>query len=115
MAEVKRTIVTLTELSTYQQFLRDNSVVILKAGAVWCGPCKMIQPLFDSEMRELPIEVSIVYLDVDKAPSISRRLSIRSVPCIISIINGQPDDVVVGANPAAVSKFFAKVRRRLGK
>ncbi len=109
----ERNEVALTALSAYQQFIIDNPIVILKASAVWCGPCKVIKPLFDSEVLKLPIDVSIIHLDINQGPSIARKLSIRAVPCMISIIGGYPVDVVTGANPAAVSKFFAKVQKRL--
>ena len=110
----ERIVVELSSLSAYQQFVRDNPVVILKAGATWCGPCQTIKPYFIAKVNELPTGVSVMLVDISKAPTISRKLSIRSVPCFISIINGQPCDVITGANKGNLDKFFEKLKKRLG-
>lgn len=114
MADNERIQVHLSEPAEFQDFLRDNQTVIVRAHATWCKPCKMVQPLFDACVEELPKCVSIVHLDIDKAPSVSRKLSIRSVPCFISFYQGQPYDVSKGSNPVSVKSFFNKVKNRLG-
>ena len=109
----ERRVVSISSFATFQQFLRENPLVIMKAHSTWCGPCKTIQPHFEAEFNKLPQSATIVYVDIDKAPTISRKYSIRSVPCMISFYNGQPYDVVKGANPEAVTKFFAKIKKHI--
>ena len=110
----ERIVAELSNLAAYQQFIRDNPVVILKASATWCGPCQTIKPYFAEKVNELPTGVSVLLIDISKSPSISRKLSIRSVPCFITIINGQPCDVMTGANKGNLDKFFEKLKKRLG-
>ncbi len=113
MAEERR-LVEISDYSKFIQFLSENPVVIMKAHATWCGPCKTIQPFFEEKVNELPTGVSVVYVDVDKASTISRKYRIRSVPCMISFFKGQPYDVVKGANGGEIFKFFEKVKKRIG-
>ena len=114
MSNEERRIVAISSLAAFQQFIRDNPVVILKAHATWCGPCKRIQPFFEEQYKTLPTGVSIVYVDIDQGPSIARKYAIRSVPCMISIYNGQPYDVVKGAKTQEIANFFTKVNKQLG-
>ena len=113
MAEEERRVVAISSLAAFQQFIRDNPVVILKAHATWCGPCKRIQPLFEEQYKTLPKGVCIVYVDIDQGPSIARKYAIRSVPCMISLYNGQPYDVVKGARPQEIVNFFSKVKKQI--
>ena len=109
----ERVVVELSDFNLYKNFIQNNSVVILKAGAIWCGPCKRIEPYFFTKIQELPRRVCVILLDIDKSPSITRRLSIKSVPCLISIIRGEPMDVITGANIDSINKFFEKIKKRL--
>lgn len=102
----ERVVAELSTIAEYQRFIKIHPEVILIASAVWCGPCKIIKPFYIQKINTLPPNYSVALIDINKAPSISRRLSIRSVPCIISIINGEPQNVVVGANKNAITHFF---------
>jgi len=48
MAE-ERQIVEISDYSALIRFLSENPVVIMKAHATWCGPCKTIQPFFEEK------------------------------------------------------------------
>ena len=111
----QRKVVELTTFQEYEAFVAANPVVILKASASWCGPCQTIKSHFGNKVNELPTGVSVILIDINKAPSISRKLSIRSVPCIISIIRGEPCDVIMGANIDGINSFFGKISKLLGQ
>jgi thioredoxin-like negative regulator of GroEL len=109
-----RVEVSISNIEEYSQFILNNPVVILKASAVNCGPCKTIIPLFKDEVSKLPPRVSIIYIDINDAPTIARKYRIRYVPCMLSIINGEPEDIIVGAKPEGIRDFFNKVKKRIG-
>lgn len=110
----ERNVVQISSVEDYKRFVADNSVVIVKASAKWCGPCKTIQPFFMEKISELPLGVSVMFIDINDAPSLSRKLSIRAVPCIMSIVNGQPCDVVIGANTDKIGNFINKLKKQIG-
>ena len=112
-SESVRVEVTISTIEEYAQFIRNNPAVILKASTVKCNPCKQILPLFKKEVALLPPEVSIMYIDITDAPSIARKFRIRYVPTILSIINGMPEDSIIGANPDKIKDFFNKVKKRI--
>ena len=105
----ERIVAELSTISEYQRFIKVHQEVILIASATWCGPCKIIKPFYVEKINTLPSNFSIALIDINKAPSISRRLSIRVVPCIMSILDGEPRDVVMGANKNTITSFFNKL------
>jgi len=114
MSDKERVEVTISNIEEYAQFVRNHRVIVLKASAVKCKPCKKILPLFKNEVCLLPPQVSIIYIDINDAPTIARKFRIRHVPCIMSIIDGLPEDSIIGANPDGIKGFFNKVKRRIG-
>ena len=47
-----------------------NGVVVVDFFADWCGPCKMLAPIFEELGNEMS-NVSFVKVDVDKSPDIA--------------------------------------------
>ena len=43
----------------------NKGIIILKFGAEWCQPCKLIAPLVDEYKKKLPSGISFYDLDVD--------------------------------------------------
>lgn len=41
----------VSTLKEVEDKLKDNDVVVLKVGAVWCLPCQKVQPLYDAEAQ----------------------------------------------------------------
>lgn len=60
-----------------------GSVVVLKYGAEWCGPCKAMKP-HEKEMKDRLKGAPFVYLsvDVDENPEIAQLWSIATIPRI---------------------------------
>jgi thioredoxin 1 len=53
--------------------------------AEWCGPCKMLAPVFE----EIDNKVSIIKVDVDMHPDLAMEYGIMSVPTIVYIKDGK--------------------------
>jgi len=56
--------------SDFARQLRDagGKLVVVDYSASWCGPCKMISPVFDDLARK---HTDVVFLKVSLAPSLS--------------------------------------------
>lgn len=80
-----------------QSFLETDKLVILKFGAEWCSPCRMIEPIIE-ELSE-DADISVGSINVDDNPESSMKYGIRSIPAIYFIKNGEVVDKVVGAVP----------------
>lgn len=51
---------------------------ILKFGATWCGPCRVLDKVLDT-MTDLPIHK----VDVDEFPEMAEKYRIMSVPVLV--------------------------------
>ena len=104
-----------TEILTrddFKKILRSNIVTIVKASAEWCGPCKKIKEYVGQLFDLTSSNVQIVYLDVDEGDDLSTYLRIRKLPTFISFVGDERMDVLEGADPEDVRKFFCKVEAR---
>ena len=91
--------------------LKSNQITIIKASAEWCGPCKKITPLVDELLEQIPENVKILHLDVDKGQNLSSYLRINAVPTFISYKGFDKTDILVGADEKGIRSFFNKVSK----
>jgi thioredoxin-like negative regulator of GroEL len=99
----------------FKQFLSENAgcLVIVKAYADWCAPCKRISPLVDSEIAALTSEhgannVRFLQINMDEDGDAAAFIKIQKLPTMISYIGGQPAHVIVSANEQEIRDFFKK-------
>jgi thioredoxin 2 len=74
--------------------------VVVDFWAPWCGPCRMISPLVERAASEHTGRLKVVKLNIDDAPALADRYSIRGIPQLILFKDGQEADRIVGAVPA---------------
>jgi thioredoxin 2 len=68
--------------------------------AAWCGPCRMVSPVLDKLAQEKAGEIKLVKVDVDRAPELSRRFAVQSIPTLMVISGGKVVARQTGAAPA---------------
>ncbi len=82
--------------SNFNEVLMEGKVVI-DAWASWCGPCKMLSPIFEKLAEEFSLKARFAKLNVDENPSLASELEIRSIPTIIVFKDGKEEARQVGA------------------
>ena len=86
---------------TYEPVLEDAAVpVLLDFYADWCGPCRVMAPVFDQIAREYAGRALVAKLNTDRHPLMAARYGVRSIPTLIVFRNGDE----VGRRVAAVPK-----------
>jgi thioredoxin 2 len=75
--------------------------VVVDLWATWCGPCRMVSPALEQLARERAGNLKLVKVDVDSAPTVSQRFSVRAVPTLLLIDHGQLLARRSGAAPVA--------------
>jgi len=74
--------------------------IVKRYTASWCGPCKMIAPIFEEfKQTYLSQGVNFVTIDVDDNQDQARQDNITSVPCVVFVKNGTEVGRIVGAKP----------------
>lgn len=71
----------------------DGNVVV-KFYAEWCGPCKMLTPIYDELKNEIS-DAKFFSVDVDSS-GIPIRYGVKSVPTIVVFKDGEEVDRIVG-------------------
>lgn len=67
--------------------------------ADWCGPCKIISPIFEELAEEYAGKVDIYKIDTEVEQELAAVFGIRSIPSVLFIPkDGQPQ-MAIGAMP----------------
>lgn len=66
--------------------------------ATWCGPCKMLAPVFDELGNDID-EAKFLKVDIDKSLELARRFQVTTVPTVIVFKDGEEAERLVGFIP----------------
>lgn len=97
--------ITATEL---QEKINNGEKIMVDFWASWCGPCRMLKPIFEKVSSENTTEVQMYTMDVDDNRDMAVSLGIRSVPTIKVFNNGEVVDTKVGLVQEEVIKQMTK-------
>jgi thioredoxin 1 len=67
--------------------------------AEWCGPCKAMGPAIEALALEYNVEgsdIEIKKANVDQEKELSQKYSVRSIPTLIFLKDGEQADKMVG-------------------
>ena len=75
--------------------LISHGVVVVDFWAPWCGPCKMLEPVLDEVVAQLPT-VTFGKVNCDKAPDLTKQYHVVNIPALLIFKDGVEVDRVVG-------------------
>lgn len=80
-----------TQLSKkeYDEYLSAFPVVLVDFGAVWCPPCKKMEPVMDSLQKELKNKFKLTNIDGGINTDIMKELNVTVLPTFILYKNGK--------------------------
>ena len=70
-------------MSTFNELLNSNRLLLVDFYAEWCGPCKTMKPILEDLKRKIGDKATIIKIDVDKNQEAAAAYSIRSVPTLM--------------------------------
>lgn len=83
----------------YQEIVKSHPLVLVDFYADWCGPCKMMAPVFKELKKKMGDKVKIVKIDTERNQQISSSMGIRSIPTMVLYKDGQEVWKQAGAMP----------------
>lgn len=104
MTEITKT----SEEKFEQEVLKETLPVLVDFTAVWCTPCKMLDPVVKELAQDWDGRVKVYKLDVDDNPSLAMQYQVMGVPTLMLFKGGKPVERVTGYQPKdRLSKKFS--------
>jgi thioredoxin 1 len=86
------------KIITSESEIPTTGTVLVKFGAAWCGPCKMLDTVLEkfAEKRE---DVTVLFVDIDDESSVAfaKSKNVRSIPLTLVYKDGAQADSFNGA------------------
>ena len=93
------------EKENFDELIKDK--VVVDFFATWCGPCKMLGPVFEELSTEIN-DIKFIKVDIDEHEDLCRKYKVMSVPTLIVFDKGKEVKRNIGLIPKDKLKEFIK-------
>ncbi len=89
-------IVTINGKDEFDEIvLKNEGKSIIDFYAVWCGPCRMLEPILESISEENE-DITIYKVNIDENEELAAEFMVSSIPTIVLMNNGQKLETLIG-------------------
>lgn len=103
-------VVELADDNAYRPDTKVEGLVVLDFNATWCGPCKMLTPVF-AEAAKKYTDVKFVSVDIDKLPETAKAFNVQAVPTVV-FINAEGTTTFVGTDDLLPAEKFDELVKK---
>ena len=82
----------------------SDKPVIIDFWAEWCGPCRMMGPIFEELSEDFEGKLIFAKLNIDENNSIANEFGVRSIPTLVLVKDGKEVNRITGLLPKAALK-----------
>ena len=87
-----------------KEVMKSKVPVVIDFFADWCGPCKMMGPVFEELSREYKGKAEFLKLNTEEEHKLAENFKIMGIPTIIVLSKGKEVDRIVGFLPKHMLK-----------
>lgn len=107
-------VVELADDNAYRPDTKVEGLVVLDFNATWCGPCKMLAPVFEQAAAKFEGKVAFLSVDIDKCPATAAAFGVQAVPTVVILRPDGKTSTFVGTQDLLpADKFFKVVQDNL--
>jgi thioredoxin 1 len=106
-------VLEVTEENFQDEVLSAQIPVLVDFSAVWCGPCKMLEPIVEQIAQDWAEQLKVVRLDVDNSPQLAVEYQVMGVPTLMLFVNGETKERLTGYQPK--DRITDKLRTHLNQ
>ena len=88
--------VTITN-ENFETLKNGQKPLVIDFWATWCGPCRMVAPIISEMAEKYDGQIVVGKCDVEENDELTSNFSIRNIPTVIFMKNGEVVNKVVGA------------------
>ena len=74
-------------------------IKLLDFWAVWCGPCRMMEPILEEIEKEFAGKIEVVKINVDEDPETTNKYGVMSIPTYVVEKDGKEVGRKIGVTP----------------
>ncbi len=92
-----------------ERLLKEHRYVVCDFWATWCGPCRMLAPVYEEASEKFKDKAVFVKIDIDETDengATAATLGVSSIPSVFVFENGEVKDNHLGFVPASVLEEF---------
>lgn len=91
-------------VSSFKEQIQSGTPIIIDFWASWCGPCRMLAPVFEELSKEFQGKLRFAKISTEEFPEIASQNDVQGIPCMIIFKNGSEVDRIVGFAPKETLK-----------
>jgi thioredoxin 1 len=79
----------IDDLNFDAEVLTSKQPFLLDFSAVWCAPCKALNPIIESLADQYRGQLRVGKLDIDSSPAVATRFGVRGAPTVLVFRDGK--------------------------
>lgn len=96
MNESTANVKHITQAEFTNEVASVSGAVVVDFYATWCGPCKLLAPMMETQAGLFAGKIKFLKVNVDESPDLAKTYEIQAIPTVLFFRDGKLTDRVVG-------------------